>query len=114
MNTADIYTPGTSWLWHLPPGWEITGTVRELITIDGREWLVVDDGAYIESVSAGVHTLCAATTPAELREIVTLAHPIPDGMLIAASTPTHAVPMALPSRILSRAGAADTIRDAGR
>lgn len=105
---------GTSYLMHLPPGWEVAG---ELVDIhrdaEGNPaTLEFDHGVYIESVTKSVHRLAAAKTPKAMREEVSASHPIPHGMLVAAHVVTHAVPMKCAARILHGAEAADAVKEA--
>lgn len=109
------YNLGTSYLLHLPPGWELVGTLVAIHRDASGDpaTLEFDDCAYVESVSQSVHRIAAAQTPREMVNAVSTHHPVPDSLLVAAHLVTHATPCVLPSRILARGEEADAIRGAG-
>lgn len=103
--------PGTTWLFFVPPGWILGGTIR---TIEG-DYLVLDDAVYLESVASG-HALLSsipkASNPSDLKKICPMAWGLPNGYLIRHEAILHAAPCNLSLRALAGAEAAAAIEGA--
>lgn len=106
INADDI---GTTFLFVLPPGWILAGTVAAVTDTH----VVLKDAAYIENVAKESAFSAAFAGDAKgQKEIVSAAHPVPDRHRVALAYIGQAVPMAATAKVWSRQHAAATIRGA--
>ena len=95
---------GSHVLVHVPPGWMLAGTVREVL----GERLVLTDCVYLEACASGtaMTQLCTATSAKAQRAIVSRSWPMPDGTLVM---PLIVMPMVRDVRPLARSAEAHEV-----
>ena len=77
---------GETYIFFVPPGWLIAGTVDSIIGAGPLENVVLRDAVYLEGVNPGkcmISDLPAATTPEQQRAVVRVSWPLPRTNLLA-------------------------------
>jgi hypothetical protein len=100
---------GKSYVFSVPPGWLISGTVVRL-TADA---VYLDDAAYLESASDGgtnVGDVPLATTAAGQLRACQQSHQLANGTRIRLEAILMAFPCAIDTKALSRRNAANAIK----
>jgi hypothetical protein len=83
FNPADLneYALGTHWVWFIPPGWLLGGTIVSA----SDKVVVLKDACYLESVSQGksnIGDVAMAKSQAEQMAACTSSYQLPDGFRV--------------------------------
>jgi hypothetical protein len=110
-TTGTGYEVGSTFVFNIPPGWILGGTIQE----STKDEIVVKDAVYIEGIADGhsaLGSVPSANTPKELKAIVTRSYPSRDGMRFRRDAVLISVPCARDLTPLSRAEDASAIKKA--
>lgn len=113
MSTTNNFKKGQHYVFFVPPGWILGGTIRNVFPETGE--IELQDAVYMEGVNQGkssIGDVALSKDAKEMTNVITSCYPIPDGTRLRAEALLITVPCLRDLTPLSRKREADAVKGA--